>query len=525
MWRGLSHSNVFYGPTGWLLPVLVGAVLLYINLDRGILQYDEADYATAARKGFTANYLDTGTLSMKEFVIRGLRDTLLGEHTTLAKEIRASQDIGFYRHYHPPLTIYLLSFVAFFFGTNDMVFRFTMWGIAILIMPTVYWTMRMLLPERGHRVGVLSALFVATSPIMFTTARSISHHPLYCFMAMLTLAMLIRYFQTQQLRDFYLFICFLSGSFLTNEFALFLLAAGLMCALLIPNQIVSVTRQGFSISHHFFIGLLCLLGLLFILWPGGILKLSVIKSYLFLAYFVLFKYSHLSLSEIWGARLAVSPMESLLVVLGIVFGIVGFMRNRIDRALLPLLIYPLVIFSANLMNGSPAHTYALSIYPPLFMLAAIGIDSWVRRVSHHTQQTIAVLLIAFGVSAANICFERYPPPIDFTPLQTAIQTLKTIAQQGDRILVNYGNLPTVSYYLPDMEVSTIYLETRPEDIAARFTRRDDRFFVFFGPYEGLSTAVYRPVLEQHYREIQRISDQDNMLVLFQRKDADASSIS
>jgi hypothetical protein len=118
---------------GWLLPGLAGGFLLYRALDKGLLQFDEADYVTAARRGFVANYLDAGAMPTPEFVAKGVRDVLLGEHSSLSKEMRERDDINFYRHYHAPLTFYLLAIAGNLFGTGEMVFRMVEWLTAVLI--------------------------------------------------------------------------------------------------------------------------------------------------------------------------------------------------------------------------------------------------------------------------------------------------------------------------------------------------------------------------------------------------------
>jgi len=71
--------------------------------------YDEADYMYAASLGFDANYTDTPTLRIADFVRTGLaRGRDPGQQQALSEQIRASNDAVFYRHWHGPLYLYLL---------------------------------------------------------------------------------------------------------------------------------------------------------------------------------------------------------------------------------------------------------------------------------------------------------------------------------------------------------------------------------------------------------------------------------
>lgn len=66
--------------------------------------YDEADYIYAAGRGWLANYTDTPTQSIVEFVRMRLgKRGESGSRGFLSEYIRASGDINFYRHSHGPL--------------------------------------------------------------------------------------------------------------------------------------------------------------------------------------------------------------------------------------------------------------------------------------------------------------------------------------------------------------------------------------------------------------------------------------
>src|ERR1019366_10190857 len=69
--------------------------------------YDEADYMYAASLGFAANWSDTPSILISDFVRTGLqRDR--GGRRALSEQIRGGNDVLFYRHFHGPLFHYVL---------------------------------------------------------------------------------------------------------------------------------------------------------------------------------------------------------------------------------------------------------------------------------------------------------------------------------------------------------------------------------------------------------------------------------
>ena len=519
---GRLHNFLFspsWNPLGWLLPTIIGAILLYSNLDKGLLQYDEADYVTAAKQGLLANYLDTTALPTGEFFRKGARDVLLGEHGSLAREVRERNDVNIYRHYHAPLTFYLLAIGGNLLGEGEMSFRFVVFLTAVLIIPVVYWSVRQMLGAAGKWTGLLSAFLVAVSPMMYTTSVAISVHALYVALAIGAVTRQVRYFQTQKIRDFYVFAGLLGLTFLANEYALFLFIASLLSFLVVPNEILSLDRKQLRLSLHFFGGVILCALLFFLLWPAGILKLSALKSYIFFAYFAFIKkelaYGAQSVGQIWLNRFLVDPVESLLIIFAVIFAIYGFLSKKLNRSLLPLLIYPLVIFFANLLNKSVFNTYVISMYPFLLIFAARGLTHWSENKSKRNWAVAALVAV---IAVGNMALEKFERREDISPFQEAFAFLKSEGQPNDRVLVSFGYLPTANYYLPEFEVYSIYLEDKPENIQQKFEQKFYRYFIYFGTEQELQSAPYRSALEMNYREVQRLPNhRDKVLIIFKAR--------
>jgi hypothetical protein len=205
-----------------------------------------------------------------------------------------------------------------------------------------------------------------------------------------------------------------------------------------------------------------------------------------------------------------------LVVFGIGFALYGFLSKKLEKTLLPLFVYPIVILFANLLNRGTYDIYVLSMYPFLLIWAALGIVHWSQRREESAALRYGVaMLVVVVIAIGNITLQKFPPHDDVSPFQTAFEVLKADASPGDRVLVSYGYLPTLNHYLPDFDSYTIYLEDTPEQIAAKLDQRFYRYFIFFGTENALRTAGYRRSLETNYREVQRVpNSQNKILIIF-----------
>src|ERR1700722_18050046 len=84
--------------------LLLALFLLLItrNVSSEPYVYDEADYMYAASLGFAANWSDTPSIPISDFVRVGLNRG--GEsRKALSARIRSESDVLFYRHFHGPL--------------------------------------------------------------------------------------------------------------------------------------------------------------------------------------------------------------------------------------------------------------------------------------------------------------------------------------------------------------------------------------------------------------------------------------
>src|SRR5271156_2414072 len=115
--------------------LLLALFLLLItrNVSSEPYVYDEADYMYAASLGFAANWSDTPSISIQDFV----RVRQAGR-SELSQRIRDSSDVLFYRHFHGPLFHYLLIPLARL-GWSERAVRVALLGIPCVSLAAIYF--------------------------------------------------------------------------------------------------------------------------------------------------------------------------------------------------------------------------------------------------------------------------------------------------------------------------------------------------------------------------------------------------
>jgi hypothetical protein len=125
--------------------------------------FDEADYMYATSLGFAANYTDTPILSIADVVQTGLaRGRESSQRLALSEEIRASNDVVFYRHWHGPLYLYFL-IPASRLGLSERQVRTMMLVIPVLTLSAIYFGCLWLIPDQWGTFAALagSLLFIS----------------------------------------------------------------------------------------------------------------------------------------------------------------------------------------------------------------------------------------------------------------------------------------------------------------------------------------------------------------------------
>ena len=115
---------------------------------------------------------------------------------------------------------------------------------------------------------------------------------------------------------------------------------------------------------------------LFLIWPGGILKLTLLKNYLFFIYFTLVRgsaYVIATLLDVWWQRIGSSPLEFVVIGVGLSVTAIFFFKRKGNPGLIPFLIYAALIFLATVRIRSQIPTYFSSLTIVIYIICAVSL--------------------------------------------------------------------------------------------------------------------------------------------------------
>lgn len=211
-----------------LLALLLFLMARYVAPDPYV--YDEADYMYAASLGIAANYTDTPTLPIADFVRTGLaRGRDLSQRQALSEQIRAGNDVVFYRHWHGPLYLYFLIPVSRL-GLSERDVRTTMLAIPALTLVAIYCGCLWLIPGRAGTFAALtgSLLFLFGSHLNGST--ELAPHHLFALLSVVFLFLLAKFVASGQRIYWYGAVVFAGLAFCTLEVAFVLIITLAICA-------------------------------------------------------------------------------------------------------------------------------------------------------------------------------------------------------------------------------------------------------------------------------------------------------
>lgn len=422
--------------------------------------YDEADYMYVANLGFVPNYTDTPTMPITEFIRTGLSRGLVSRPVQLSQLIRGSNDVVFYRHWHGPLYFYSLVLVSRF-GLDEHWMRLSTLTFAIcsllLIYVCVIWIFGGIQGTLAALLG--SALFVWSA----TTVRSVELAPHQAFVcsSLASLFLLSKTVATGNRRYFYWAV----------------IAAALCCCLLEVGFVVAATcavcayaeRQKLCPDRTLAVRSACAFATtMLVVWPGAIIKLSLVKGYLFMAYLALFRKSPWGTDgffETWEKRIFNSPLEWL--VIGATLFSWRFLRwpESNKSVLYPFLVYATMMLAATLRVTTGTPRYSLVFEPALDVLAGCILAAQLTRVRRPMLVYAAVLTLSlalFGETWANV---RRQPGLSDPRLPSLLAFIRDNHLERSRVFVPQADLPTLHYYFPRSQLQG-YTELQPELSAA-----------------------------------------------------------
>ncbi len=413
--------------------------------------YDEADYVTAAGKGFAANILEQPSMSIVEFLKIGLNRTAQANRASLSDIVRGAHDITFYRHYHGPVYFYWLAALGPFVHFDEYALRLSGLFWHLMAFSVMYFGVLLLSSSRIAAL-ITSCLFLF-GQFNIATDVQLTPHISYVFFTILSLLTFARYIQTGFIRVWYWSVVAFAPAFCSVEYAILLPLAFVITVALYPNRRLS----GSVLLRSALIFLLCVL----VLWPIGLLEMSALKGYFSISYLAMQRsgvYGDGSPLSVWIHRFYEAPVEFIGIAVGVTALIFSALRRRTSPFLTPFLIYSLLMLMTTLKNRSLNPTYISSILPPLFVIAGIGFTSLI----HSAKPVVQILLTASALLL--ICTNGYQmilrkdTSLNTRPEAGIIASIQANRMESSNILVPSDFLPVISYYYPKMQLHA-YLKT------------------------------------------------------------------
>ena len=449
--------------------------------------YDEADYMYATELGLVANYSDTPTMPIIEFLRVGLsRGRNSGQSSQLSELIRGSSDIVFYRHWHGPLYFYWLMLTSHL-GLDEHRMRLFTLFFSICSLFVIYLGCIWLFGgTHGTLAAVLgSALFVWSVPTVRSTELAPHQAFVCCFLACLIL--LSKTVATGNRSYFYWAVVAAALSCCLLEVGFVAVATVIICGYL-ERQSLRADRALVTRS------LLAFIVTVLVVWPGAIVKLSFAKGYLFMAYLALFRKSPWGdegFVATWEKRVFSSPVEWLVIGVSLLAWI--FLR-RVENnrhILYPFVIYGALMLLATMRVTSGTPRYALVFQPALDVLGGCILAVFLAKARRPaTAYALAAILGIALFTETWINLLRHPVLTD-PRLSSLLVYVRENHLENDRMLVPQADVPTLHYYFPNS-----HLRGYTDPIPAPSTVRDGRADGLL--YPGLPLR-YEPLLSGEFK--------------------------
>ncbi len=405
------------------LLLALSLLLITRNVSPEPYLYDEADYMYAASLGFAANWSDTASMPIADFVRAGLhRDG----RQTLSERIRNGSDVLFYRHFHGPLFNYFLIPVSRL-GLSEHGVRLCMLVIPCGTLAIIYF----LCPFPAFLPALL---FLTSYSVIFST--ELAPHQLFALCCVACLLLLWNAIATGRRAFWYASVVMSALAFCTLEVAFVLILT-----LAISGLVERIDGKCALKSIALF------LGTVLAVWPAAIVRLSFVKSYAVMAYLALMReapWGHAGFIDTWRARIIDSPVEWLLIVLAL---LVGFRK----RCFYPIGLFAVLMLLATLRVFTTTPRYSLTFMPVLDVLAGLTLLPFFETLRRPA--SLAVVALAVAGLYASAWFQIARRPHNSNPRSTAILTyIHQNRLENKTLLVPQVDLPGLHYYFPSMQL-------------------------------------------------------------------------
>jgi len=263
--------------SSFLGALLVALFVFFLHLPQtrdSILFDDAADYMRAAQSPIVSTWLNTNSATPLDLLHRRGSDQAFSQHPWFS--LYNDRDNAALRHFHTPVTAYVLHIVRGFSST-DRCARVLWSVVGALLCGLLYF----ILAEFSVPliVAALIAIFAGVQASLIEVSVDPTPHAWYLLFAIGFLFLLARYLANHRQRELYLAAVILAFAVATLEFSL-----ELICAIPLALAILWLTRRevlparSIALKHTlkacavFFVST-------FAIWPGGWLRGGYLECY------------------------------------------------------------------------------------------------------------------------------------------------------------------------------------------------------------------------------------------------------
>jgi hypothetical protein len=464
------------------------ALVFYLSYRSSIIDVsfdiDEADYMYSFEKGFSAHYFDRNALPLWSFIKTGLSKGMKRDKTTeLSKMIRSADDITVFRHFHGPLYFYYMILAEKCVGKSERAVRTaSLFLLYICSIVVLFGCLMVLNGPRGRIPSLLTALLVLLSPSLFFTVSMVSPHAMYVLCCSLSLFCMVRAVDTGGKTWLYISAVVIAVTFLTTEYVVVLFICWVVSVITVYRK----DRNVFPRPVRFIINALVIYaGVIIVLWPAAIFKMSLIKSNLVIAYTAFVRNKMLTsppLLEFWWNRITASPIEYGIIAVGFITAGYCLVRKK-QISLLPVLSYLVLIMLMEVRHLAPVPTYVSSIVVTGIVAAGIALPTAFGKRAWVPVSILSLLCIALFMHLRFYYLPHQQSPRLLLRTEMAALIKK---EMPEKVLVARPMLSLVHYYFRNIKADSYTSEEYGKDEAladiARGVNANDDYdgIVYYG---------------------------------------------
>lgn len=437
-----------------LLAALLAAVYVPV-ISPNPYPYDSADYMYAGRLSFWANYVDQGSPSLFEFIQQGLElKNNPAKRAEMSQRARSNDDPQMYRHYHGPVYFYFLHALERAGVQKETSFRaagIVVHAVTSLLVMFAFWSLFPLWPKAAGLVAGALYLFNRTA---VTTAVEITQHIAFLVAAVVTLWVMGLFCRYVNRRYFHATMACLGFAFAVVETASLLMMTFAVVLIVLHRPIAERWPSWRSRIVVLLQGVAVFAAALFVFWPAGILKLSVLRGFVYLVYIAVSRktFSPIGPLQTWTARFTASPWEHWPLFLGFVAALLLWRRLEHRREALPWLAYAFVFVVVTVKVTVEYVHYRGSIALVWTMATAIVLGYVWKRWGVKAGVSLAALLLFCSATETLRLRDSMAEAHDtLSPTARILSWVKQAAiPAGQTLYVPYYFVPALHLYVPEL---------------------------------------------------------------------------